>query len=509
MDNKLLLVKCITLLYRENQLKNKVDNSNDLIMTVLESINIPDQNLEANTEMMIIANLRKLILELCNAPIDHEIILADLLQTILINIKDDVRLFESIKNNIEPDITETQTKKIILNIRTAISNHFKEIQINDILNRASYSFRFQRDKIKNINDFISELINQLEPLQINNTIKDPAVINDLDIGNDNSLREIFTAIKDINKGDKIYKTGWTALNRMLQGGIRQGETIVIGALQHKYKTGMSLSLFKQIPLYNKPLTTDINKKPLILRISFEDNLITNLQFLYQSLKYDETRMYVNIEDATIEEMASYVKTKLQINNFHIKMMRVDPTQWTYKNICNKIVELEAQGYNIELLFLDYLAMIPTTGCTSTGPMGTDVRDLFRRIRNFTSSKNITTITPHQLSTEAKQLIRGGLPEDQFVKEISEKGYYSGTKQLDQEVDLELYIHVFKHLRESYLAVQRGKHRIPTILSEEDKYYIMKFPRGMPIPDDHEDEDQSFRKLPSAASNASNELFKLG
>lgn len=506
MDNRLLLAKCITLLYRENQLKHKSDTSFDLVRTVLENIQLVDEDNNVSDDGVIIRGLRKVIIEMCDAPIDHEFILPDILQTIHFHTKNDAKLYDSIKSNIEAELSESHIKKNILNIRMAISNHFKEIQINNILSKASYDYKFHRDKIKNVNEFISTLIGQLEPLQISNAIKDPAVISDLDIGNDTSLKELFGTIKDINKGDKIYKTGFTALNRMLQGGIRQGETIVVGALQHKYKTGMSLSLFKQIPLYNKPLTTDVNKKPLILRISFEDNLITNLQFLYQSLKYDETRMHINIEDSTVDEMASYVKNKLQINGFHIKMMRVDPTQWTYKNICNKIIELEAQGYNIEMLFLDYLAMIPTTGCTNTGPMGTDIRDLFRRIRNFMSSKNITVITPHQLSAEAKRLIRGGIPEDQFVKEINEKGYYSGTSQLDQEVDVEIYIHVFKHNKESYLAVQRGKHRIPTIIPEENKYFILKFPKDMPIPDDREGEDQSYKKLPTTANNVSDDLF---
>ena len=32
----------------------------------------------------------------------------------------------------------------------------------------------------------------------------------------------------------------------------------------------------------------------------------------------------------------------------------------------------------------------------------------------------------------------------FVKFVAEKGYYSGSKQLDQEVDLEIYIQIQKH-----------------------------------------------------------------
>jgi hypothetical protein len=59
---------------------------------------------------------------------------------------------------------------------------------------------------------------------------------------------------------------------MIQGGFRPGETAVIGALQHKYKTGFTLSIFAQIALFNEPKTEDKTKKPLLLRISFEDEL---------------------------------------------------------------------------------------------------------------------------------------------------------------------------------------------------------------------------------------------
>jgi hypothetical protein len=117
------------------------------------------------------------------------------------------------------------------------------------------------------------------------------------------------------------------------------------------------------------------------------------------------------------------------------------------------------------------------------------------------------VTPHQLSPEAKNLVRGGVPEDQFVKEVAEKGFTSGSRQLDQEVDLEIYIHLMKHNKETYLTVQRGKHRLPTIVSDELKYFILKFPKGMPIPEDlNELNHIPIRKIRSAATNTDESLF---
>lgn len=508
MENKALLARAISLLYRESLLEEKTENSSDLVRTVLENVKPGDISLGINSDRETILALKGTILEMCGNPLDHIYDKTDLLQQVRINTGNDDKLFEAIRQTIEEELSESGLKRSVVNIRKSLGNHFKEQTLLEVMTKYGSMLKFNRDKIRDINQFITEFVGQLEPLQVSNSSKDPAVISEIDIGDDDGLHKLFNDIKNDSNGAAVYKTGWGDLDDMLQGGFRPGLSC-IPALQHKYKTGFSLSIFKGIALNNKPQTTPENKKPLMLRISFEDKLEDNLQFLYQSLKYDETRQPVKMMDVSTEEMSAFVKDKLQVNGFHIKMLRVDPTQWTYKSICNKIIELESQGYNIEILVLDYLGLVPTTGCLAVAGVGSDLRDLFRRIRNFISPRKITCITPHQLSTEAKQLLRNGIPEDRFVCEINEKGYYAGSKQLDQELDLEVYIHIFKHNKEWYLSAQRGKHRIPTIVPDMYKYFIMKFPtNGMPIPMDRDGEKQGFRRLNQAPTNTSDDLFNL-
>ena len=508
MDEKILIIKCIILLYKETILKDN-NHSKDIVRTVIDSIKQPELAFGLAGDKEITNNLRNVALQLLNDT-DYELDKEDLLQTLRICTLSNDKLFKIIEEGICRDEDEKSLKRSVITIRKMISNYLKELKIADILNKASYAFKFQKDKITDTSQFINEIISQLEPLQLTQNANDPAIVDDIDIGNDESIMKVFSEVKNRMVGSGVYKTGWTDLNDMLQGGFRPGEFVMIPALQHKYKTGFTLSLFAQIATNNAPLTKDISKKPLLLRISFEDDINLNLQFLYQYLKYNETRQPVNHSDVTVVDMAKYVKERLQVNGFNIKMLRVDPTQWSYKNICNKILEYETQGYNVEVVMVDYLTMLPTTGCINTGPVGSDKRDLYRRLRNFMSSKSITFITPTQVSTEGKNLIRGGMPEGDFVKEIAEKGYFADCKQLDQEVDLELYIHLVKQHKETYLTVQRGKHRVPTILSDEEKYFVLKFPKGMPIPEDLNEPDRvPMRKIPSrAVTNASDDLFKM-
>lgn len=82
------------------------------------------------------------------------------------------------------------------------------------------------------------------------------------------------------------------------------------------------------------------------------------------------------------------------------------------------------------------------------------------------------MTPHQLSTEAKMLTRQGV--ESFVKEIANKGYYDSCRTIDQEVDLEVAIHIEKVNGRSYLTMQRGKHRKVTPTPQKDLYCVLPF-----------------------------------
>lgn len=507
MDNKVLLAKTITLLFRESLLTLRVENSGDLVRTVLQDVKLPEASIGINTEKDILQALKTTALDMCSQPNDHIYEIDDLLQRIRINCAFDDKLYDAIRSGIMSSTTmdEGHIKSSIVAIRKAIHNHFRTQQIQTVLRKASSVFTYEQETIKDVNQFLNELVGQLEALSISTNAKDPAVMEEIDIENETQVKAAFDSVKENGSAGRIYKLGWDELNEMTQGGLRSGETVVINALQHKYKTGLALTMFDQLARYNQPKTKDPTKKPMLLRISFEDSAKSNLQFFYQRLKHDETGEFVDITTVSSQEMTEYVKAKLQLNGFTIKLMRIDPTQWTYKSIFNKVLELEAQGYNIEVLALDYLMLVPTTGCINSGPTGTDMRDLLRRVRNFCAAKDIVHLTPHQLNTEAKKLLRGGLPDVQFLPEIAQKGYTAGSGQLDQEMDLELYSHIFKHGKDTYFAMQIGKHRLPTVIAEEKKFFLKKFPKGMPIPDSKEG-DVILRRLPSASiSNASSDF----
>lgn len=480
-NDKLLLVKSISLLYRESMLDQKESNSADLVRTVLEGIKLPELSLTVSHERECLAGLKDTALWMCGNGPDVVYERDELLQRIRVNCIHDDKLYEVFKATIEKEMDEASLKRTILSIRRTIHDIFRENEVVDIMRKHYNKVTFEREGIKDMRQFLQEYISKLEPYQIEAGRKDPAIVDSVDLGDTAALTAVCEAIQDMSNQTTILKTGWQDLNVMTQGGFRRGETIGIQALQHNYKTGFSLTIFKQIAIYNTPVLDEPNKKPLLLRISFEDSLLANIQFLYQNLYENENGGLVpDLKNIQPAEMTAYVQQRMQAMGYHVKMMRVNPSEWTYKNIQNAVLEFEANGYELHMLMLDYLPMIPTTGCEQ-GPAGTDLRDLLRRMRNFCSARKIAFVTPWQISPDGKMLLREGRSD--FVKQIANGGYYSGSKQVDQEFDLELVIHIEKLNGTSWLTVQRGKHRLPTNIPECEKYFVLPFPEQGSIPDD--------------------------
>ena len=497
-DNRILLVKCITLLYRESQLAVKSESSNDLIRTGISQIQTSDLNIGLSSNTDVVHSLKDTVIEMCNDGQDHEYDKTSLLQRVKLGCGIDDKLYESIEQGIELDLPESSLKRTVINLRKSINNHFREEKIQDVLAKAAYAWKFKRDTIKDPSEFIMQHIAQLEPLQMTAVAKDPAIISEVDIGDVESSKKVFEEMNNLSSDEGILKCGFQGVNRMLQGGFRRGESVRVDALQHKYKTGFTLSLFGQFALFNKPFMIDATKKPLLVRISFEDELTSNLKFLYQYLKVRDGMDIDHIPESTTEEMSAYIKDKLQVNGYHFKMIRVDPGKWTYLNVCNKIIEYEAQGYEVHACMLDYLSKLPTTGCSIGGPMGSDHHDLHNRMRNFFSVRRTLFITPHQFSSEANQLVRNGTQD--FVKQVVGLNYQEKCKTLEQIPDLSLAIHIEKFQKKSWLTIQRGKHRNVDVIPEELMYCTYLFPKRGPILDDINGPDMSLAKVGGTVSN---------
>ena len=499
MDAKLLIANAITLLYRESQLPNLNENSSSMVRYLIDKLGIVDNNISNLQNKSVLLNLKNTALSMCKNPIDYKYDKQILLQTLQLNCDNDEYFFDIISQGILPDLTEDKVKTTVLTLRKTIDNYFREQKANDALSRAAHQIKFKPETISNLNDFLSSIISELEGIHISYDEEDPAIHDNIDLEQSDTIASIYADIVKANSNDGVLQLGWQGLNTMLQGGIRRGDTTSIYGLPHRGKTTSTLSIFRQIAKYNKPIVKK-DKKPLLLRISAEDHARTNAQTLYTMIKWNNENIVTAKEDwcnITAKDLSDTLQSEFTQNGWCTKLMRIDPTEYGYKDIINLVLKLEAEGYEIVVLMIDYIAKFTSKGCNQNGPIGTDKREMWRRLRNFCAARYIALISPHQLSTEAKSVLRSGITEDKFLEEIQDKGYLEGCKQLDQEVDLELYIHTWKDRKtgRSFFMIRRGKHRLTTIMDESYRQLMFLYPNnGMMIKDDLNGEIISRRKV---------------
>lgn len=481
-----VLISSIVLLYRERE-NGKEDeiNSGELVKSILSVSK--GKKRELGYYEGGVTDINKDVVDFIQKMIDDTSLYNDsttLLGELKILFKDNPAYYESIKDQITAEMTEGGKKRSTNTLRNKLHKYYNEMTIVNHLNRLSFNLSNGRVE-KSIQEDLMAILPELEALCKKSRTNDPGLMDTLVLSSQEDVSNIQNKLKREKEEGGVFKTGWKQLNRMLQGGFRKRELAMACALQHNYKSGFTQSLVMQLARHNKPRMKDPSKKPAIMYISLEDEIANVLKFMYRYLYYNENKELPDGTDQDLtmlsaEELQNYVMTRLGANGFEVILLRADPALWTYHDIIGTVNRYEANGYEIQALFIDYLSKLPTIGCENNGVVGNALRDMFNRIRNFVSSREIFGFTPHQLSTEAKVLIRNGVSEANFVKEIAGKGYTEGSKQIDQVVDLEIYIHKARINRQWCLTFQRGKHRGQGIIDDSDMYFYLNFPHKAPI-----------------------------
>ena len=191
MKDKTLLAKSIILLYKESLMKNQNFSYRDKIYKIIEDVSNrlpPDINVIQSSDKTLITNLLSRIREMLNYGPEADYIYEEFLNDLEVDCDGDKILFKMIKESIQPQ-SEEDLKKSVVNIRRAIDNHYKEKELETILNKADYAFRFKRESITDISAFISNLIADLEKNSSLNG-KDPAITSELDISNKDNIEDV-------------------------------------------------------------------------------------------------------------------------------------------------------------------------------------------------------------------------------------------------------------------------------------------------------------------------------
>ena len=499
MDDRQLLTFCIILITYEKLLSHK-EHSSSLIETIIASIRNTEVDLSTSTEKQTIHNLKATIEYIFSLDfIDLEL----LLDKLRLDCLDYPSLYIAFENNLCKHFSDETMENKVFSIKKILMDHIKNKDFEKLINDVAYNLKFKRSSLGSNSDVSIDLVNKLMPYTSNLGETKHGIISEVCLDDELSSIAMFTEANELMVSGDNYTLGWQGISRMLQNKFVRGKFYLIGALPHQSKTAFTKDIMLQTIIYNKPINPKPNKKPLILNISAEDKLNENFQYLYIALYTNEYKKEPNLlEGLTPEQMRNYVFKKLKKNGWYFKSVHINPSKWGYMDYFQKVEEYERAGYEIFFCFFDYLAMITTKGCEQS-TMGSDVRDLIRRVRNHSIEKNIGFVSPHQLSMDAKRLIRDGAED--FVQLLPGKGYYDKCGRLDQEVDVELFIHIVYMNGEHYLTIQRGKHRgLSKQTPPEDKYCVLPMSKFGYVLHDVNGSDTTRRKVGGGAIGSEDE-----
>lgn len=498
MDSKLLLVKTITLLYLNSKLLSKNSDAIEIAKEVLEIVKPRDKMLAAEFGSTDPINeLRETLSHMAQQGLHAQYEESELKQRFMLSLKGNEAVYEALlAGMIIEDADEDKLQNRYNHQKAAIRSILNKNKITDVLKNYYVKTARYQDTV-DYKTLLTELNDSLMPYVSGATAEyniesHPSIVGNVDFSVDNSVSDVFKSAQEELDVSGVIKTPYQGFNRMMgnHGGFLRGETAVITALTHNYKSGLCLDVFAFTPTVNKPYMRDPSKKPLNLRLTLENKLQQDFAHMYTKMYETEFKVKSDIREISIDEATAYLMERLRRNGYESRIVHIDPTDFTYADLFKLIEHYEEQGFEIHIITVDYLNMMSKAGC-SNGAAGEDVRDLFRRARNFFLRRGIALVTPHQFSTEGRKIQRSD-PRD-FVKEVSGKGYYDSCSRLEQELDLEISLHIVKHNDEQYLTAMRGKHR-GVVTPPRDLYCVYKFEEIGGIPVDWDGEDQSRRSI---------------
>jgi len=494
MDDNLLLINLITLLTIESSVEAGAELSRDIVEEILQSIYLPESSVEESTGrdtlVGLMGTVRWLVADANEKP-DRAIIQ----QRVTLNAGIQHHLANAFIESIK-DLGDDESKmKRAATIRSGLRTHIRQQHIRKLITDARIAVAKNRDNT-DWSAMAQQLARELDKYSTD-AEDDSGIVKALFLKDVEGLEAAFMEGVDETSTEGVITSGWQFYNRMLGDhlGNRRGDMICIEALQHNFKSGFLLNLFKHACIYNTPYMLDATKKPLLVFLSLENHFSENVMWLYANLVENETGEEVDIQTIDYKVAASYLRDKLQQNGYAIYMNRINPSDFSYMRLFNLINSFIVQGYEVHAVYCDYLNMIPKVGCTATNEAH-KIRELFRRVRNWMSERKITFFTPHQLNPDAKKLIREGTPR--FAQEVVGKGYTDGCSTIDQEIDLEIVINKVIQNGISYLEIARGKHRKLKPTPEKYLYAVRKFESVGGIIDDIHIEDQTLPRIGAAA-----------
>lgn len=507
MDIKTILSTTASLMILSHQIGlNSLDNNRQIIEDALKYCRHKDQSNADFTNDPVTGLREYLLWGLAITEYNKDVFK----QQLQLRLKGGEKLYESIESLCFPDKDENREEivKKIKPTRTTAVNQLEILKLVNILDDARFKLHRGGMSENEKTNLLDNLVNSVE--RANNGGNDELnrlKIREVNFNDSESMSKNFDDAEQVFGTEGILKFGLQGFNDLFgqHQGIRRGETVVVAALQHKWKSGVLLTSLLQAINFNKPTFLvspppeegqSDTRKALFLHITLENDALQDMLSAYAYLYENLTGKKASLVGMSEEEKAKavdFVKRYMDYRGVEFRILQYKAGELTYAHIMDIVEEYKELGYEIHMITLDYMGKMSTRGCRNA-MVGQDIQDLYQRLQNFFLTEKIAFITAHQLSTEAKALERDG--EETLVKRVANLGYYAGCKSVDNEVDMEIFQHKVVIGGKHYITWQRGKHRKPGVdTPEEKKFCIYQMQDIGSIPWDYGKEPTFTRRMP--------------
>lgn len=497
-DPNLVLVKSIAVIYLNRKLKADNKRAISIIEELLKNIIMPANLLGEGVESEITKALKVTLEWLIKETPDTLVLPVDIVERVRINCLNDSSLIITLDNILSHEAAdEDETHMRVGAIINELKSELKQQRFSQIFKKANKDVNFSFEQVDTV-AFTREMLEKLN--EFNGAGEGEVRMGfqgGLSSEDPDSLISLLDNAKELDSDRGALRTGLQGLNRALGGkGFKRGEMVNFGALSHNYKTGILLDLFRQIPMYNTPLMVDPTKKPLILRISFENKPEQDVPEIAGAIMEQELKKNVALHEIDSSVIADKVISKLTRNGYFFAMECYDPNNMTVWDIIDILEDYNNKGYEVHALDLDYLALVTRPG--KDGNKEQVIQHAYEVLRNHCYPRGITVLTAHQLSTEALAISREG--HANFTQKIGEGAYYMDCKGIRTKLDCEFILHIHKVGDRSVLMFYKGKHR-GQVTPEEHKTFGYVFqPYGGICDDVEEEESQAISKLSEVGGN---------
>lgn len=472
MDVKHFLTSCIALLYLSSAASaSEFESAAEVAKESLAVVKQKSLNLDIGSDT--ITELKNIITWQLNIK-DYD---KSLLEAQLkLKLKDDVDSISSINSILDVPDEKTLYKRL-RGLKTTCTLYKNKMDLLSTMDNSRFAYRLQpigSDK----EDALLEELEQKIHLTRKGGAQSLAYIGGIDFTSRNNILQTLKkagAEYNLNGILTFGMQGWNNLFGDHQG-IRRGETCLLSAMGHSYKSGQLLNCFAQVIEFNKPTYIMENslklspehRKACAIHITIENNYLGDTQQLLKYYKEQETGEafnIVNMTDGQMEEYSDYLADKLAgEGKIHGFIEQFDASTFTYDELFDCIAKYQAQGYEVHFVSLDYAGRMSTKGCVATSGSGSDKRDLMKRLQAHALKHKYALMTAWQMSSDAQTKLREG--EQFLVKAVKELGFYLDCRTVHNEVDMEIYQAFVIVGNKKYITWQRGKHRKPGNQPEE-------------------------------------------